>query len=385
MKFRILLFILCLPCVFSAYGLRPLVWVIDAGHGGHDHGTEGKLCKEKDVNLNIARHLVALLARHKPGIRVITTRNRDEFVSLETRCRKANRANADLFLSIHVNSAPNRRLRGTETFYARKGSTGRAALEKSRNRNIGKSELLALLLQKNYHEAGRPSDRGIKTNPMYVTSHVMMPAVLTEVGFMSNTEDEKYLASEAGQQEIARMLFNALMEYYTTTQAKTHTKTLATLHRSGCRKSGVKPALHLEVKTKAKPKEKEKERPAAKEPENRSSLAETETGSKPAPEVAPAVDELATLDSIPVFSVQLFSCSTEMKSDDKRLKGLSPVTFVRSGDAFKCLYQGTTDYQQARHSLALVREKFPDAFIVAYLGEKNISTAEALEMVRKKQ
>ena len=251
-------------------------------------------------------------------------------------------------------------------------------------------ELLALLLQKNYYDAGRQADRGIKATKLFVTANVMMPSVLTEVGFMSNREDEIYLASETGQQEIARMLFNALMEYYTTTQGKTYKKTLKTLRHSNGTRSGVD-ALRLEVKERTA-KRKDKEQPAKKEepvvqnppkasdnPEKKDTLA---TADNRAQQPLPA-DAQESSTAIPVFSIQLFSNSTEMKPDDKRLKGVSPVTFVKVGDTFKCLYQGTTDYQQAKEQLKKVREKFPDAFIVAYLGEKPISTAEALELVRR--
>ena len=81
-------------------------------------------------------------------------------------------------------------------------------------------------------------------------------------------------------------------------------------------------------------------------------------------------------------NVQDVAVSSELKSDDERLKGLYPVTFFKSGNMFKGLYGGTTDYNQARKTLAAIREKFPDAFIVAYLGEEPISTARALELTR---
>ena len=76
--------------------------------------------------------------------------------------------------------------------------------------------------------------------------------------------------------------------------------------------------------------------------------------------------------------------SSELKADDERLKGLYPVTFVKSGNMFKGLYGGTTDYKQAKATLASIRAKFPDAFIVAYLGEEPISTSRALEMMSGK-
>ena len=84
--------------------------------------------------------------------------------------------------------------------------------------------------------------------------------------------------------------------------------------------------------------------------------------------------------SIPVFSIQIVAVSAELKLDDERLKGLSPVTFVKSGNMYKGLYGGTTQYKKARETLAAIREKFPDAFIVAYLGEEPITTARALEI-----
>ena len=102
----------------------------------------------------------------------------------------------------------------------------------------------------------------------------------------------------------------------------------------------------------------------------------------PAEEKVESIDEEPPTPSIPVFSIQLFATSKELKATDAQLQGLGPVTYVKADNMFKCLYGGTTDYQQARKTLTEVREKFPDAFIVAYLGDKSITTAEALEMQR---
>ena len=390
------------PLLLFAQGKRPLVWVIDAGHGGHDQGTKGKNITEKEINLKVSQEVVRLIRKHKPGIKVITTRKTDKFVSLAERCRIANNARADLFLSIHVNWARKKNLRGTETFYA--GNNGRS---KRRNPNASKSELLARLLQNNYAASGRPIYRGVRTNRMYVTANTNMPAALTEIAFISNSADAAYITTDKGMKETARMIFNALMEYYTTTQNKTHNKTLSTLRSTRDKKSGVKNSLRVSVKASGGPivlEEEEEETPqaeTAKKTQKAKSAETKSTAKQPASKQKQAAEKTAKAETKttqktsakqkvsneaqPVFSIQLFSCTAEMKQKDKRLKGVWPVTFAKDGKKLKCLYGGTTDYQKIKNQLKTIRKKFPDAFIVAYLGEKSITTAEALKIINEKK
>ena len=501
-KHRILLILLCIPMLCGAKKLRPLVWVLDAGHGGRDVGCESKKFQEKDITLEVTKEVAALIRKHKPGIKLILTRETDEYISLDERCQKANRANADLFLSIHVNTVEWKPLlSGTETFFASTKGLSDAVLQSAQSRNLPKSELLAWLLQKNYYEAGRPTDRGAKPEVLYVLRHTMMPAVLTEIGFLSNMKDEAYMTSKKGQKEIAACIYNALAEYYQTTQAKTERKTLATLRSSGGKKSGLKiekvkvdngkkgadkrqktadnvqKAADNVVLTKTDqdnpPLEQQWAESAAAQGKKLASQSQAEqsaSGNQPQAEEAPqqapddaqqtaeepqaeapdsitatepqaeetgpqapadkavqtkapekaapaqagkdsgqqaadngakaekeeqqgvkATEEKAESPSgftnspaIPVFSIQIVAVSSELKADDERLKGLYPVTFVKSGNMFKGLYGGTTDYKQAKATLASIRAKFPDAFIVAYLGEEPISTSRALEMMSGK-
>ena len=502
-KHRILLILLCIPMLCGAKKLRPLVWVLDAGHGGRDVGCESKKFQEKDITLEVTKEVAALIRKHKPGIKLILTRETDEYISLDERCQKANRANADLFLSIHVNTVEWKPLlSGTETFFASTKGLSDAVLQSAQSRNLPKSELLAWLLQKNYYEAGRPTDRGAKPEVLYVLRHTMMPAVLTEIGFLSNMKDEAYMTSKKGQKEIAACIYNALAEYYQTTQAKTERKTLATLRSSGGKKSGLKiekvkvdngkkeadkrqktadnvqKAADNVVLTKTDqdnpPLEQQWAESAAAQGKKLASQSQAEqsaSGNQPQAEEAPqqapadaqqtadeepqaeAPDSITATESqaeetgpqapadkavqtkapekaapaqagkdsgqqatgngakaeqqeqqgvkateekaespsgftnspaIPVFSIQIVAVSSELKADDERLKGLYPVTFVKSGNMFKGLYGGTTDYKQAKATLASIRAKFPDAFIVAYLGEEPISTSRALEMMSGK-
>ena len=114
MKKLIFLLFLLFPLFMSAKP-RPLVWILDAGHGGYDQGTSMRETLEKDLTLSIVKEISTLLKKNKPGIKLILTRSDDRYLSLEERCNIANNANADLFLSVHINSAPNPLVSGTES------------------------------------------------------------------------------------------------------------------------------------------------------------------------------------------------------------------------------------------------------------------------------
>lgn len=477
----LLIFILSVSC-FSRQ-LRPLVWVLDAGHGGKDQGTCLKNVLEKDLTLNLTNRVAELIRKHKPGIKLILTRTDDTFVSLDERCQIANRNRADLFLSIHINFAQNNRLlSGTETFHANKKGAKSIVQASHLERNADKSELLAWLLQKSYYESGRPADRGARASNLYVLLNTEMPAALTEVGFLSNVSDAAYLQSERGQKQIALDIYNALNEYYTTTQANTHLRTLRTLRQSLGTNSGLKvDRLRNEVSStenvssddsrltaqtpspdqlsssvtdpangitaddataaygsssaQADPPGSEaaiRKMFAQKEPPGseaaikrlfaqRRALGSAADSTKQAVPVNPAnpvadstkqvapanpvadatkpvvpinpvadsvsdtkkqVAQAAQPDSVPIFSVQLFSVTKEIKAGDSRLKGLAPVKILHKGNVYKVLYGGSKDYLEARRSLEKTKELFPDAFIVAYIGDRAISTAEALQMIR---
>ena len=464
----LLIFILSVSC-FSRQ-LRPLVWVLDAGHGGKDQGTCLKNVLEKDLTLNLTNRVAELIRKNKPGIKLILTRTDDTFVSLDERCQIANRNRADLFLSIHINFAQNNRLlSGTETFHANKKGAKSIVQASHLERNADKSELLAWLLQKSYYESGRPADRGARASNLYVLLNTEMPAALTEVGFLSNVSDAAYLQSERGQKQIALDIYNALNEYYTTTQANTHLRTLRTLRQSLGTNSGLKvdrlrnevsstdnvssdvsrltaqtlppdqlsssvtdPANGITVDdtTAASCSSSAQVDPPGSEAAIRKMFAQKEPpgseaaikrlfaqrralgsaadstkqvvpvnpanpvadATKPVVPINPVADSVsdtkkqvaqaAQPDSVPIFSVQLFSVTKEIKAGDSRLKGLAPVKILHKGNVYKVLYGGSKDYLEARRSLEKTKELFPDAFIVAYIGDRAISTAEALQMIR---
>lgn len=229
----------------SEYKLRRIV--IDAGHGGRDPGTVGKISREKDIALALALQLGKYINDQMPEVQVIYTRKTDTFIELKERANIANRNKADLFISIHCNATSGgSQVHGTETFVM--GNKNFNA-----NFEIVKRENAVILLEDDYeenYEGFDPSSpesymmfnlmqkahfanslslaekiendfktrvnrysRGVKQAPFYVLWTTSMPSVLVEVGFLSNQNEERYLNSKDGQTYIASGLFRAIKAY----------------------------------------------------------------------------------------------------------------------------------------------------------------------------
>jgi len=219
--------------------------VIDPGHGGKDPGCHGVFSKEKEVALAIALSLGRKIERHYPDVRVVYTRKTDVFVELHQRARIANESNGDLFICIHCNAGP-ADAHGSETYAL---GLHRAAT----NLAVAKRENEAILLEDNYKEnymgfdinspegsvvfsliqntflnrslqfaekcqkyfknmAGR-YDRGVKQAGFLVLVYTAMPAVLIETGFLTNKQEEGFLADKRNQETMAEAIFRALVEY----------------------------------------------------------------------------------------------------------------------------------------------------------------------------
>jgi len=249
--------LLCLICPlltfaqgdFSQFRIKTVV--IDAGHGGKDPGAVGhKGLQEKDVALAIALKTGNYIKEFVPGVEVIYTRSTDKFVELYQRAKIANKANADLFISIHANAVKNKsHVHGTETFVL---GTHRNAS----NLAVAKRENASILLEKDYlvsydgfdpNQPNKPEthiiqslmqsaynqesldfaamvedqfvtrakrhSRGVKQAGFMVLYKTTMPSVLVEAGFVTNKDEAKYLASEQGQNEIASAIYRAFKSY----------------------------------------------------------------------------------------------------------------------------------------------------------------------------
>jgi N-acetylmuramoyl-L-alanine amidase len=223
-----------------ALGLKISRIVIDAGHGGHDTGTIGPTgLMEKDLCLDVALRLGKLFEEKLPGTQVVYTRSDDTFIPLEERTRVANEAKADLFVSIHANSSPDKNARGIETYYLNlKGSPEAmevAARENAasqqnihdledlvkriaRTEKIDESKELAEDIQdslaKRVQKTARTvRNRGVRKAPFVVLIGADMPSILTEISFLSNPSDEQLLKKPEHRQRIAEGVYQGVAQY----------------------------------------------------------------------------------------------------------------------------------------------------------------------------
>ncbi len=219
--------------------------VIDAGHGGKDPGAIGVTgVREKDVNLAIALKLGRLISKNLPGIRVVYTRNSDEFIELYKRGKIANENEGKLFLSIHCNSTEQKDIsyRGFEVYLLRPGRTQKAIaiaefensvikyednpqryqkltdenfilVSMAHSQYMRYSESFSDLLNQEWKRVVKIPSLGIKQAGFYVLVGASMPGVLIETGFLSNRKDEAFLASAEGQAEIAQAIFGSVKKY----------------------------------------------------------------------------------------------------------------------------------------------------------------------------
>lgn len=223
--------------------------VIDAGHGGKDPGCHGGHSKEKEIALKIALKLGKYINKNIPDVEVVYTRTKDVFVELDERANIANKAKADLFVSIHCNSAGSSSPHGTETFVMgihknndnlhvakRENSVillednyeenykgfdptdpvaSHIALKLYQNAYLNQSILFANMVEKEFKERARRNSRGVKQAGLVVLFKTDMPSVLIESGFLTNKTEESYLLTDDGQSYIASAIYRAFKEYKT--------------------------------------------------------------------------------------------------------------------------------------------------------------------------
>lgn len=230
---------------FYNYKLKKIV--IDAGHGGKDSGCSGKYVKEKDITLAIALKLGSYITKNLKDVEVIYTRKKNVFVELHERAALANRKSADLFISIHCNSASKHTtVSGTETYImgldksqenldVARRENAVVQLENNyqanydgfdihnpeseiifslyQNAYLNQSIRFASLVENQFKYRARRSSRGVKQESFLVLYKTAMPSVLIETGFLTNKKEEGYLRSDDGQSYIASAIYRAFKEY----------------------------------------------------------------------------------------------------------------------------------------------------------------------------
>ncbi len=233
-------------CVVTQAETKDFVLVIDAGHGGRDPGAVGRFGKEKDINLNVAMRFGRTVEKWIPGVKVVYTRKSDRFLKLYQRAEIANKANADLFVSIHTNSVASHKstTKGISTYVLGfdKAAKNLAVAQREnavvtyesdyKTRYQGfdpksdESYIIFELMQDKFYEQSehfaqmiqsrKPASRrnkGVRKGPFLVLKETAMPSVLVELGFISQREEERYLMSDKGRKEVALSIYYAFKAY----------------------------------------------------------------------------------------------------------------------------------------------------------------------------
>lgn len=355
--------------IATPYVLKTVV--IDAGHGGHDHGCSGSSNKEKTVALNLALKLGALIEKNYPDVKVVYTRKTDVFVELYERAAIANRNNADLFICIHCNANPSSSPSGTETYVMGLHKT-EANLNVAKRENdvilmeddysqhydgfdpnnpashiifslnqhafMEQSILFASSVEKYFKTNSNRSSRGVKQAGFLVLWKTAMPSVLIETGFLTNTSEEKFLGSDAGQNSIAESIFYAFRDYKNDME-----------NNSG----KVSDEKIAKIETEMK-KESEAEIIAT----NNSNSVENNKGIE--------------------FRVQFYASATEEKMS--KFAALKPenITYVKESGMYKYRLGPYSNIEEATKKQTTARNAgYKDAFVIAFKDGKRISVEEA--------
>lgn len=375
------LFFCIRPATLRADG-NPFVVVLDAGHGGKDPGTIGSVAshREKDVVLNITKEVGRLLKNNHPNdIKIIYTRQTDVFVELGRRAEIANKAKADLFISIHVNALPKKARRkaiGVQsyTLSLAKAETnleveklensvialeGEAAkkynynasaesnimFELMQDYDMKKSVEFAKLAQKEMTHTGGRKDMGVHQANLAVLRLTYMPSVLLEVGYMSTPAEEQYLTSANGQSTLARCIYRAITQYK---EKNTGTSP---------KQRQAEPTVPAQAATPPVSP------PAAPKTDSMPPQPTPETA---APTPSPAPEKAAPKsESQPPYRVQILAGSVKLKPNDRQFKGLK-VERHQFGNTYKYTYGAVETLEEAKKLKNSILDKFPQAFVVHF-------------------
>ena len=423
---------------------KKFVLVIDPGHGGKDPGAIGTYSKEKNINLNVALAFGKLVEANCPDVKVIYTRKADVSVDLQERTAIANRAKADLFISIHTNALPKgRQAYGAETYtlgmarsaenldvakrenaailvednynerYAKfnpNSSESYIIFEFMQDEYMKQSVSLAKSIQKQYVKVANRQNKGVHQAGFLVLRETSMPSVLTELGFISTPGEEAYLNSDNGIKKLGRSIYKGFIDYKQSQDGKKR----ATPPYKEVDDTDTPAPSDTREKAEKQPQQQEnkqiddgiiiitdpiqQEEPQPKENNGGSVLGE-QFGDKKNIEQQPVEKEEKTVQNVTspqeaetgetsgdiVFRIQFMTSDTPLKGNDKRLQGINGLGCYTENGITKYTCMPTNDYNEAIKNQKEVRQKYPDAFVVAFRGEKHISLGEAIREYKSKK
>jgi len=411
---------------------EPFVIVLDAGHGGHDPGNLGNGYFEKNIALSIVLKIGKILEKN-PDIKVIYTRKDDTFIDLYVRGEIANKANADLFVSVHCDSHTSNAY-GAGTFvlglHANEQNFEIAKKENSviylednyqdryadydinspesvigltimQEEFLDQSINLAKAIQDNFTKKLKRNDRKVKQAGFIVLHQTFMPSVLVETGFLTNDKEGAYLNSKKGQEEMGTAIANAILSYRNQMKAglapttNVNTSVPDAVEREAIEEIVKEPVSTTERTNKATIENKENSKPqtpiVTTEKEGTPVKEVTEEILKDTAEKLPVAskkvenkhNEPAVAARIPInFKVQILASAKNIELKAANFKGLNKLSKEPYKTLYRYMYGSTDSFQEAEllKSNAAIKG-FESAYIVAYRAGERITMKEALKYV----
>ena len=380
--------------------------VIDAGHGGHDAGALGSFSKEKNINLNVALAFGKYVERNMPDVRVIYTRKTDVFVPLKERANIANKANADLFISVHTNALPAGKIaRGFETYslgmhrakdnldvamrensvismesgyqqtyqgFDPKSSESYIIFEFIQGKNMERSVDLARMIQRNVCAGANRPDKGVHQAGFLVLRETSMPSCLIELGFITTPDEEQLLNDDSRVDDIAKAIYQGFSQY-----KEKYDKRVSVPYRpSSSASADVQdiPNIVPETYKRSETASKRSEPKTSKRSENTNSKRTEPAISKRSETTSQAL----TADK-PVFKLQIMVSSRKLRQGDAHFKGETDYDYYQEGGMVKYTMGASTNYNEIYRLRKSLADKFPEAFIIAFKNGEKYDVNQAIK------
>ena len=388
--------LMCMFVMTSLAANKRFTLVIDPGHGGHDAGALGAISKEKNINLAVALRFGKYVEQNLPEVRVIYTRKTDVFIPLNERANIANRANADLFISVHTNALPAGKVaRGFETYtlgmhrakdnldvamrensvismekdyqqryqgFDPRSSESYIIFEFIQGKNMERSVELARMIQRGVCDGANRPDKGVHQAGFLVLRETSMPGCLIELGFITTPDEERLLNNDSRVDDIARGIYEAFAKY-----KNKYDKSVSVPYRAKDSEDvnlpkivpDQEPAPKTRVVTRGKqPKREEVTPEQPKRVEKKVKKAE----------VADA----------PVFKLQIFVGSRNLRKGDAHFKGETDYDSFQEGNLVKYTLGASTNYNEIYRLRKEKLDKFPEAFIIAFKNGQKYDVNQAI-------
>ena len=390
-KITLILTLLCMLVLTATGANRRFTLVIDPGHGGHDAGALGAISKEKNINLSVALQFGKYVERNMPDVRVIYTRKTDVFIPLKERANIANRANADLFISVHTNALPAGKIaRGFETYtlgmhrakdnldvamrensvismergyqqtyqgFDPRSSESYIIFEFIQGKNMERSVELARNIQRKVCNSANRPDKGVHQAGFLVLRETSMPSCLIELGFITTADEENLLNDASRVDDIARGIYEGFAQY-----RNKYDKSISVPYRAADTESVSVAKIVSDTK-----QEKNERRAEEADTAPRRTAAQN----KPAQQKANVADA-------PVFKLQIFVSNRTLRKGDAHFKGETDYDSYQEGNMVKYTMGASTNYNEIYRLRKSLAEKFPEAFIVAFKNGKKYDVNQAI-------